>query len=57
VLYKTGSFEIVEQRFEKQDLADMTKWWQDRLRESVGALPCSWMDDALARLPPGEKPS
>lgn len=57
VLYKTGSFEIVEQRFEKQDLADMTKWWQDRLRESVGALPCSWMDDALARLPAGEKSS
>jgi len=53
VLYRAGTFEILEHRFEKQDLADMSKWWQDRLRESVGNLPGNWMDHLLARVPAG----
>jgi putative proteasome-type protease len=51
VLYKTGSFEPVEQRFEKHELADSARWWQERLRKSLAELPSDWMNSYLSRLP------
>lgn len=50
VLYPGGSFSMVEHRFEKQDLADMSAWWQERLRKSVAELPETWMETLLARM-------
>ncbi|MCS6772159.1 MAG: peptidase [Kiritimatiellae bacterium] len=49
VLYPSGSFEMIEHRFEKQDLADMSAWWQERLRKSVSELPENWMETLLSR--------
>jgi putative proteasome-type protease len=47
VLYVRATGEIVEQRFWKDDLAESSNWWQNRLRESVASLPSHWMDDLL----------
>lgn len=44
VIYKRDSFEIVEHRFEKNDLIDISNWWQERLRESVRLLPSKWIN-------------
>lgn len=50
VLYERDSFEIVEYRYGKEDLAVISNWWQDRLRRSVRELPVDWMDPVLERL-------
>lgn len=43
VVYKRDSFEIIEHRYEKKDLIDISNWWQERLRESVRLLPSQWI--------------
>ena len=43
VVYKRDSFEIIEHRYEKKDLLDISNWWQERLRESVRLLPSHWI--------------
>lgn len=50
VLYERDSFRIIEHRFTKEDLAESSRWWQERLRKSVNELPADWMAPALARL-------
>jgi putative proteasome-type protease len=44
VIYKRDSLEIVEHRYEKQDLIEISNWWQERLRESVRLLPSKWIN-------------
>ena len=51
VLYRQNTHEIVEHRYMKDDLASITNWWQDRLRNSVRQMPLEWMDSLLAKLP------
>jgi putative proteasome-type protease len=51
VLYVRDSFEIVSHRFEQQDLAPASNWWQERLRQSVRELPLEWMEPMLEKLP------
>ena len=50
VLYERDSFRIVEHRFTKDDLFESSRWWQERLRQSVSELPSEWMKPALDRL-------
>jgi putative proteasome-type protease len=51
VMYARGSFQPVEHRYNKADLADSSRWWQDRLRQSVADQPADWMKTILAKLP------
>jgi len=51
VLYARDSFEVVEQRFEKNDLIEISNWWQERLRQSVSELPSDWMERVFCKLP------
>lgn len=44
VLYARGSYLIVEHRYAKDDLLDMSTWWQERLRRSVSELPSGGID-------------
>lgn len=50
VAYRTDTFDIVESRFEKEDLLDSSAWWQGRIAESVDQLPAQWTDRVLAPL-------
>lgn len=50
ILYKQSSFELVEHRFEKSDLAEISNWWQDRLRRSVNELPEQFIEAIEHRL-------
>ena len=52
VLYPMNSFQFVEHRFEKKDLADTSSWWQERLRKSVTELPETWMESLLQQIKP-----
>jgi putative proteasome-type protease len=50
MLYQKGSFEIVEHRYERDDLRDISNWWQDRMRRAVHELPSEWIDSAFSKL-------
>lgn len=51
VLYRHDTFDIVEHRFEKEDLAEISSWWQSRIYDSVEKLPSNWVDRLLGSLP------
>ncbi len=58
VLYRRGSFRVIERRFEKHDLEQLSRWWDDRLRRAVEETPGEWFDQAFNAMdgtsePPG----
>ena len=50
ILYSRGSFRMVEYRYEKKDLMEISNWWQERLRGSVNELPRDWIERAFQGL-------
>lgn len=52
VIYAKHSFHITEHRYNKQDLAPISDWWQDRLRNSVHELPAEWIDRVFMNVLP-----
>lgn len=50
VLYERGSLELVEHRYEREDLKHISNWWQDRMRSAVAELPSEWVEAAFSRL-------
>jgi putative proteasome-type protease len=57
VLYRHDTFDIIEHRFEKEDLAEISAWWQSRIYESVEKLPSKWIDRLLDSLPQDSRSS
>ena len=51
VLYRHDTFDILEHRFEKEDLGEISSWWQSRIYESVEKLPSKWVGRLLESLP------
>jgi putative proteasome-type protease len=52
VLYRKNSFEMIEHRYKQEELADISTWWDNALRQAIKDLPGEWMDRVLARLNP-----
>jgi putative proteasome-type protease len=50
ILYSRGSFELVEQRYQAEELREISNWWQERMRRSVQDLPSGWIEAAFSRL-------
>jgi putative proteasome-type protease len=50
VLYHRGGRELAEHRYEKEDLADISSWWQEHLRGLVHKLPSEWIDNVASKL-------
>jgi putative proteasome-type protease len=50
ILYSRGSFELVERRYELDELSQISNWWQERMRRSVQDLPSEWVEAAFSRL-------
>src|SRR5450759_5122301 len=50
LLYTRGSFQLVEHRFERKDLAQMSDWWQERMRRAVNELPSEWVESAFSKV-------
>ena len=55
VVYPKGSYQAVEHRFVAADLADISTWWQDHLRELVRELPEEWVKNIMGRLSHNER--
>jgi putative proteasome-type protease len=51
-LCSKGTYKMIEHRFEKNDMQDISSWWQDRLRQSVNELPREWMERVFSKLGP-----
>jgi putative proteasome-type protease len=50
ILCSRGSFALVEQRYERDDLREISNWWQERMRSSVQDLPSAFVETAFAKL-------
>lgn len=57
LLYTPNTFRIVEQRFQKEDLAEISDWWQEQLRAAMRKLPGGWCDPIFAKLPAMTEPA
>ena len=51
-IYEKNSFRITVHRYGKQDLAPISDWWQERLRNSVRELPAEWIDRVFMNVLP-----
>ncbi len=57
VLYRRDTFDIIEHRFQREDLADISAWWQTRITEAVEKLPSKWVDRLLSMIPQSNRVS
>jgi putative proteasome-type protease len=49
LIYKKGSFQMIEHRYERDDLRHISNWWQQKMRSSVEELPSDWVESVIAR--------
>ena len=54
VLYKKGTYAMAEQRYEQQDLYNISSQWAEELKKSLEDIPEDWMESAFAKLPQKE---
>ncbi len=47
LLYTRDSFEIVEKRYQKDELRAISDWWQERMRKAVHDLPSQYIEAAF----------
>ena len=50
LLYARGSYELLEHRYQREDLQQISNWWQERMRRSVSDLPSEWIERAFSAL-------
>ena len=50
LVYRRGSFSLIEHRYHRNDLSQISNWWQDRMRCAVAELPSKWIESAFSEL-------
>jgi putative proteasome-type protease len=50
VIYRDGDTKVHEGRLEREDLANLSKWWSDRIRQGVSEIPQEWVDDLVSKV-------
>jgi putative proteasome-type protease len=50
LIYRRGSYELVEHRYEREDLRQISAWWQQRMRSAVSELPSTWVESVLSKV-------
>jgi len=53
-IYKRDSFHIVEQRYEKKDLEDISTQWAEQLKSALEHVSDEWMDATFDKLEAGD---
>lgn len=51
VAYRNNTYRIIEERYEKQELSDLSIEWQKLIREAMPRLPGGWTGKVLDKLP------
>lgn len=52
VVYRAGSYQMVERRYTREDLNHISDWWQQHLAEAVNLIPSEWVSELMTHLPP-----
>jgi len=52
VLSTPNSFRLVTERYDKEDFADLSEWWQERLRTAIQELPAGNLERIFDTVPP-----
>jgi putative proteasome-type protease len=55
VIYLAHEGKLVQRRFEKEDLVEISEGWQERLRASVSSLPSTWLDRVFLEIEDGDR--
>jgi len=55
VLYRADTYDIIEHRYERAELIQISEWWQKRIREAIRELPHEWVEAAFFKLGDGAK--
>jgi len=50
VIYSPEKRKIIEYRYNKEDLVEVSQWWQDKLRHAIQDLPSDWIEKSFAEL-------
>jgi len=50
VVYHHNTFSMVEHRYERREVIDISEWWQRRVCQGVDELPADWMTPLLGKL-------
>jgi len=50
VLYRADTYDIVEHRYERAELIQISDWWQKTIREAIRELPHDWVEAAFSKL-------
>ena len=51
IIYRNNSFSLEQYRFSENELADISEWWQERLRKSAEEMPAEWVKKVLNKNP------
>ncbi len=51
IIYRNNSFSLEQYRFNENELADISDWWQERLRKSAEEMPAEWVRKILNKSP------
>jgi len=51
VLYRRDSYRMAEHRYNREELINMSDWWQQRIVDAVGQLPDDWLQAIFNKLP------
>jgi putative proteasome-type protease len=57
VLYYKDSNKLVEHRFQEDELAEISAWWQEKLRSLIYELPAEMIDNIASKLTKVQKKS
>jgi len=50
VICRDGESKVHEGRLVREDLADLSRWWSERLRQAVSEIPQEWVDSLVAKV-------
>ncbi len=50
VLYKKDSFHMIENRYQRNELEEISALWNNKLKESLDELPEEWMEKTFEKL-------
>ena len=50
VIYQKDSYNLVEQRIEREEVTDVSLFWQQALTSSIDKLPEGWMDSVFKKM-------
>lgn len=51
VMYRAGSEQIVQHRYEQDQLREITQWWQQRIVGLVDHMPSEWVTHVTNKMP------